>query len=363
MDNRIPLLGKSLDELKDVAVQLGLKPFVGAQLADWIYKKRSRNFETMANISKTARAKLEAAYTIGCSAPVEVQRSVDGTAKYLYATLQGDYIETVYIPDGSRATLCVSSQVGCKMGCTFCMTGRQGYVASLSACDILNQIFSLPECETLTNIVFMGQGEPFDNLDNVLRALNVLTADWGWAWSPKRVTVSTVGLSKGLTRFLDECQCHLAISLHHPIPAERARLMPAERAFGIEPMINLLKQYDCFRKKKDVSPLADVSRQRRLSFEYIVFEGVNDSRAHADALLNLLRDLDCRVNLIRFHDIPDTPLKGVSAEKMIALRDYLTGHGLFTTVRASRGQDIFAACGLLTTAKQEEERAQQRKVN
>lgn len=356
MNTLIPLLGRSLDELKGIAVQLGLKPFVGAQLADWIYKKRAKDFSSMANISKAARARLEAAYTIGCSAPVEVQRSVDGTAKYLYATLQGDYIETVYIPDGDRATLCVSSQVGCKMGCSFCMTGRQGYVASLSACDILNQIYSLPECDRLTNVVFMGQGEPFDNLDNVLRALQVLNAEWGWAWSPKRVTVSTVGLSKGLVRFLDECQCHLAISLHHPIPAERARLMPAERAFGIEQMVRLLKQYDYFRKKKDVLPLADVSRQRRLSFEYIVFEGVNDSQAHADALLHLLRDLDCRVNLIRFHDIPNTPLKGVSAEKMIALRDYLTSHGLFTTVRASRGQDIFAACGLLTTAKQEAER-------
>ena len=232
------------------------------------------------------------------------------------------------------------------------MTGRQGYAASLTTTDILNQIYSLPERDTLTNIVFMGQGEPFDNLDNVLRTTQILTAEWGWAWSPKRITVSSVGLAKGLTRFLQESACHLAISLHNPIPSERAEIMPAERAFSIVDVVNVLKQYDCFRKPSATSN-SNLSHQRRLSFEYIVFGGINDSKRHADALIKLLQGFDCRINLIRFHDIPDTPLKGVSTEEMIAFRDYLTSHGLFTTVRASRGQDIFAACGLLSTAKQE----------
>lgn len=348
------MLGCTLDELKAIAVELGLPAFVGKQLADWIYRKRVKDFDAMTNLSRQARERLGASYQIGCTPPVDGQRSVDGTVKYLYATAKGDFIETVYIPDGERATLCVSSQVGCKMGCRFCMTGRQGYVASLTAADILNQLYSLPEAETLTNVVFMGQGEPFDNLDAVLRATHVLTAEWGYAWSPKRITVSSVGLAKGLIRFLDESQCHLAISLHHPLPEGRLALMPAERAFSIVEVVNVLKQYDFCRKNPARMADGHVSRQRRVSFEYIVFDGINDSIHHADALLKLLEGLDCRINLIRFHDIPDTPLRGVSNEAMVKFRDYLTSHGLFTTIRASRGQDIFAACGLLSTAKQEE---------
>ncbi len=347
-----PLLGLTLEELKQTAVKLGLPAFVGKQMADWIYRKHVKSIDEMANISKSAREKLKAEYSIGATAPIDAQRSVDGTVKYLYATVQGDFIETVYIPDGERATLCVSSQVGCKMHCAFCMTGRQGYVASLTATDILNQIYSLPERDTLTNIVFMGQGEPFDNLDNVLRTTEILTAPWAWAWSPKRITVSSVGLAKGLRRFLDESNCHLAISLHHPIPSGREALMPAEKAFGIEDVVRLLEQYD-FCKKDTRGASRETSKQRRLSFEYIVFAGLNDTLRHADALLKLLQHLDCRINLIRFHDIPDTNLHGATEEKMVRFRDYLTAHGLFTTIRASRGQDIFAACGLLSTAKQE----------
>lgn len=347
------LLGLTLDELQAVAIGLGLPKFVGKQMADWIYSKHVDSIEEMTNLSKAARTKLAEQYELGISAPVDEQRSVDGTVKYLYRTEKGDFIETVFIPDGERGTLCVSSQVGCKMHCAFCMTGRQGYVASLSATDILNQIYSLPERDRLTNIVFMGQGEPFDNLDNVLRATEALTADWGYAWSPKRITVSSVGLAKGLRRFLEESRCHLAISLHHPIPSGRAQLMPAEKAFSIEDVVHLLEQYDFCRKPARGSQTSDVAHQRRVSFEYIVFAGINDTLRHADALIALLRNLDCRVNLIRFHDIPDTPLHGVDDKKMVQFRDYLTTHGLFTTIRASRGQDIFAACGLLSTAKQE----------
>ena len=353
MEQKNFLLGQTPDELGEMCLSIGLQKFVGKQLADWIYRKRVFDFDEMKNISKAARAVLQEHCVVGCSSPVREQRSVDGTVKYLYATADGHFIETVYIPDGERATLCVSSQVGCKMGCAFCMTGRQGFAASLSATDILNQIYSLPEMETLTNVVFMGQGEPFDNLDAVLRAIQVLTATWGRGWSAKRITVSSVGLAKGLTRFLEESQCHLAISLHHPIPAERARLMPAERAFGIEDVVRVLQQYDFCRRRTSGPRPTEGARQRRLSFEYIVFAGINDTKHHADALLKLLRPLDCRVNLIRFHDIPDTPLRGVDEERMREFRDYLTAHGLFTTLRASRGQDIFAACGLLSTAEQE----------
>lgn len=350
------LLGFTINELKIVAQELGLPPFVGKQISDWLYRKQVRTFEEMTNLSKVARERLNENYQIGCSTPVDAQHSIDGTIKYLYQTIQGDFIETVYIPDGERATLCVSCQVGCKMRCKFCMTGRQGYVASLSVADILNQIYSLPERNKLTNVVFMGQGEPFDNYDNVLRATEILTADWGYAWSPKRITVSTVGLKKGLEKFLEESKCSLAISLHHPIPKERREIMPAEKAYSIIEMINLLKRYDfCSRRAKNT----DSPKQRRLTFEYIVFGGMNDTKHHADALLDLLKDLNCRVNLIRFHTIPDTPFHSSDEKNINWFRDYLTEHGLTTTIRASRGQDIFAACGLLSTKKQQEQKKNQ----
>lgn len=350
---KIPLLGMTLEELTQMALSLGLPKFVGKQIADWLYWKQVRTIEDMTNLSKAARERLSEQYVIGCSEPVDCQRSVDGTVKYLYRTANGHYIESVYIPTDDRATLCVSSQVGCKMNCQFCMTGRQGYVASLSAAEILNQMYSLPEKDTLTNIVYMGQGEPFDNIDNVLRSTEVITAAWGYAWSPNRITVSTIGLPKGLVRFLEESRCHLAISLHHPLPAERLKIMPIEKAFSIEQVVELLQQYDfCRRRPMD----QQAPKQRRLSFEYIVFGGMNDSLRHAQALVELVKELDCRVNLIRFHTIPDTPLQGTNEEQLVRFRDYLTAHGLFATIRASRGEDIFAACGLLTTKKQEEEK-------
>lgn len=335
-----PLLGMTLAELKDVAARMGMPAYTATQMAHWLYVKKVKSIDEMTNLSVRNRDSLKTAYTVGCSEPVECQRSVDGTAKYLYRTAEGNYVETVYIPDGERATLCVSSQVGCRMNCLFCMTGKQGFSGHLSATDILNQLYSLPERDKLTNVVFMGQGEPMDNLDAVLRATEVLTASYGYAWSPHRITVSTVGVRKGLKRFLDESECHLAISLHNPFADERAELMPAERGYSLAEMVDLLRSYY-------------FTHQRRLSFEYIVFAGRNDSRRHADKLLTLLCGLECRINLIRFHDIPNVPLQGVSEEAMLKFRDYLTSHGLFTTIRASRGQDIFAACGLLSTAKQQ----------
>lgn len=337
-DMKKPLMGMSLYELKEVAKSLGMPAFTGGQMAKWLYTQHVKSIDEMTNISKTNRERLAAEYTIGCMDPIDSQVSKDGTIKYLFPTATGKHVETVYIPDHDRATLCVSSQVGCKMNCLFCQTGKQGFEESLTATDILNQIYSLPEVDKLTNIVFMGQGEPMDNLDNVLRATDILTADYGWAWSPKRITVSSVGVKNKLKRFLEESECHVAISMHDPIPAERAELMPAERGMGIEQVVELLRNYD-------------FSHQRRLSFEYIVFKGLNDSVQHAKAIIRLVKGLDCRFNLIRFHQIPDIPLQGVSDEKMEQFRDYLTQHGVFTTIRASRGQDIYAACGLLSTSK------------
>lgn len=328
------LLGLTLDELKAVAAEVGLPAFAAKQMAEWIYGKHARSIDEMTNLSLAGRSALAERYEIGCVPPCDVQKSIDGTAKYLFPTESGQTVECVFIPDGDRATLCVSSQVGCRMGCRFCMTGRQGFGGILTATDILNQVYSVPGSELLTNIVFMGQGEPMDNLDAVLKATQLLTDTNGWAWSPKRITVSTVGVRKGVERFLAESDCHLAISLHNPFPEERLHMMPAEKAYGLEELLALLK-------------IQDWSHQRRLSFEYIVFGGLNDSERHARELVRLLAPIECRVNLIRFHEIPDTPYKGASEEKMVWLRDYLTKHGVTTTIRASRGQDIYAACGLL----------------
>lgn len=339
---KTPLLGMTLAELKEVARSLGMPAFTGGQMAKWIYDRKVRDIEEMTNISKVNREKLSEHYCVGVMENIDAQYSVDGTIKYLFPVASGRFVETVFIPDHERATLCVSCQVGCKMNCLFCQTGKQGYEGSLTAADILNQIYSLPERDRLTNIVFMGQGEPMDNLDNVLRATEVLTADWGYAWSPKRITVSSVGVKGKLKRFLDESECHVAISLHSPIPEQRASLMPAQKGMPIEDVVELLRCYD-------------FSHQRRLSFEYIVFDGLNDSMTHARAIVNLLKGLECRINLIRFHTIPNVPLHTSDEKKMEVLRDYLTQHGIFTTIRASRGQDIYAACGLLSTKKKEQE--------
>lgn len=354
------------EELKEVARQLGMPAFTGGQIAKWLYVQHVASIDEMTNLSKANRELLKEHFTVGAMPPADAQYSVDGTIKYLFKVLgarskeqdkvkgssplvsrlssldESNYVETVFIPDGERATLCVSCQVGCKMNCLFCQTGKQGFQGQLSVADILNQIYSLPERDKLTNIVFMGQGEPMDNLDNVLRATEVLTAEWGWAWSPKRITVSSVGVKNKLKRFLDESPCHVAISMHSPLPEQRAELMPAERGMGIEEVVELLRHYN-------------FAHQRRLTFEYIVFGGVNDSPRHAQAIVRLLRGLDCRINLIRFHQIPDVNLHGASEEKMVWLRDYLTDNGITTTIRASRGQDIYAACGLLSTAKKGED--------
>lgn len=332
------LMGMTLDELKAEVKMLGMPAFTASQILKWLYTKHVSDIENMTDISKANRELLASRFVVGGMPPLDCQRSVDGTVKYLFPTASGKFVETVYIPDNDRATLCVSCQVGCKMNCLFCQTGKQGFEGSLTAGDIINQIYSLPEREHLTNIVFMGQGEPMDNLDNVLTATKILTAGYGYAWSPKRITVSSVGVKNKLKRFLDESDCHVAISMHSPLPEQRRKLMPAERQMSIVQVVELLKQYD-------------FTHQRRCTFEYIMFGGLNDSLTYAKEIIRLTQGLECRVNLIRFHDVPGVDLHTSDVKRMENFRDYLTNHGVTATIRASRGQDIFAACGLLSTAK------------
>lgn len=323
----------TLDELKAAAESCGLKSFVGRQLAEWLYAKKVSSWDRMTNISKASKDLLAERFELGTSAPIGVAESSDGTRKYLFA-VEGGAVEAVMIPDDDRRTLCVSSQAGCKMGCKFCMTGRQGWHGNLSAADIINQFISIDEAQDLTNTVFMGMGEPLDNYEAVSRAIRILTADWGFAWSPKRITVSSIGVIPTLRRFLDEEKCHLAISLHNPFPEERLQMMPVQKAYHLQDVIELIRQYD-------------FSGQRRVSFEYTMFAGFNDDKVHADALIRLLKGIECRVNLIRFHKIPDFPYDTASDSSMEAFRDRLNNNGILCTIRSSRGEDILAACGML----------------
>ncbi len=335
------LLGLTLAEIAKEVELLKLPKFTAKQIADWIYVKRVTEIDEMTNISIRNRDILKKRFEIGVSLPIQTQVSEDGTQKLLFKTNNGKLIESVLIPDDERLTLCISSQVGCKMNCDFCMTGKMGFQDNLSVNEILNQVYSSPNSEALTNIVFMGMGEPLDNYESVMKAIEILSADYGLAWSPRRITLSTIGVTPMLERFLEESKCHLAVSLHSPIAEQRQTIMPIEKKYPIAEIIELLKEYDW-------------SKQRRLSFEYIMFDGVNDTLIYARELVKLLSNITCRVNLIRYHAIPGSSLKTASDDAMIKFRDFLTSKGIISTIRASRGEDISAACGMLSTKKQNE---------
>ena len=335
---KIELYGASLEQLRTICESLDLPRFAPKQIAKWLYTRFVTDIDAMTDLSKVARERLKEHCELGLSAPLKVSVSQDGTKKYLFRTSQGEYIESALIPDGERMTLCVSSQAGCKMGCKFCATGRMGFRHQLSATEIINQVLSIPERDKLTNLVFMGMGEPLDNIDNLLRTLDILTSEWGMAWSPTRITVSTAGVAKTLPRLLDESKVHIAVSLHNPFPEERKEIMPIENSYSIREVCDILRRYD-------------FTHQRRVSFEYIVLEGMNCSMRHIKELSRLLDGIKCRINLIRFHKIPDSPFYSPELERIIEFRDTLTKRGIQTTLRASRGEDIEAACGLLSTAE------------
>lgn len=332
------LFGKTLEELKALSLSLGLPSFTGNQLAEWLYKKEISTFGEMTNLSKKARALLQENYNTGIKPPIDIQESVDGTKKYLFRALEGKFIETAYIPDGKRSTVCVSSQVGCKMGCLFCMTGKQGFQGNLTSGEILNQYRSIPEWRTITNIVYMGMGEPLDNLAEVLKSLEILTSEWGFALSPRRITVSTIGITPAMLEFLNNSNAHLAVSMHTPFDEERRKLMPVQQVYPLHEVLKEIRSWD-------------FGRQRRISFEYIMFKDFNDSAAHVNELSKILHGIRCRINLIRFHPIPDTPLESPDEETINSFKEKLIAKGITTTIRASRGEDIWAACGLLSTKR------------
>jgi 23S rRNA (adenine2503-C2)-methyltransferase len=330
------LLGKTLSDLKIIAGKLELPAFVASQIAYWLYKTNIQSYDEMTNISKKVRMLLAEHYDLGIVAHVKVQLSTDGTKKYLFPVSSHKFIETAFIPEAKRNTLCVSSQVGCKMGCLFCATGRQGFQAQLSAGQILNQLRSLPERESITNIVFMGMGEPFDNVEEVMKALEILTAAYGFELSTRKVTVSTIGIVPAMEVFLRESKCNLAVSMHSPFDEERRRLMPIQHVYPIKDVIETITKHD-------------LGKYRRVSIEYIVFGELNDTPKHVKELARLLNKLRCRINLIRFHPVPNVPLPPTNEERLIEFQRALNEKGIVTTIRASRGLDIDAACGLLST--------------
>ncbi len=335
------LYGLTLAQIGEIIKDLGLPRFTASQITNWLYLNRVTSIDEMTNLSKKARKLLKEKYDVGLTSPSTVQTSIDGTKKYLFNIGDTGSVESAYIPENKRHTLCVSSQVGCKMRCLFCMTGRQGLKGNLTAGEILNQIRSIPESEELTNVVYMGMGEPLDNLDAVLQSLEVLTSDWGLGWSKRRITVSTIGIVPAMKKFLDKSDVHLAVSLHTPFESERKMLMPVSHKYSIKDILDELRKHD-------------LGKQRRVSFEYIVFKELNDTHKHVKELARILNGINCRINLIRFHPIPNTQLQGTDEGRLHIFKDALNAKGIITTIRASRGQDIYAACGLLSTKSSKE---------
>lgn len=330
------LTGMTLKELEEFVSQLNMPKFRAKQIADWIYKKDVTDINHFTNFSKKDRALLLESAEVKRLSPSKEFQSVDGTKKYLYILDSWKSIEVAYIPEEKRNTLCISSQVGCRMGCQFCMTDKQSLQRSLSSYEIINQILSLPEKDKLTNIVLMGMGEPLDNYEEVTKALDILTSSWGLEMSPHKITLSTVGLIPKLKRFLEERECNLALSVHNPISDEREAFMPIERGYKLEEVIEVIRTFD-------------MPKKRKFSVEYILFEDLNDSLKHIKALVKLLHGVRVKVNLIHYHTIPGENFRGVDQKKMEWFRDELKKRGIQTTIRKSRGQDIDAACGLLST--------------
>jgi 23S rRNA (adenine2503-C2)-methyltransferase len=338
MSEKENIFGLTMNEIREISKRHGFPVYTSGQISDWLYKKRTRSFEEMSNLPKSTRQLLDEGYYIGITDPSGVQVSQDGTRKYLFPVKNARYIEAVYIPETNRSTLCMSSQVGCKIGCTFCMTGKQGFHGNLTPAEILNQVFSLPERENLTNYVFMGMGEPLANTENLLKSLEIMTSSYGLEISPSRITVSTIGIIPGLEKILNLSRCHLAVSLHTPFDSERSALMPVEKVFPIKRVVDFLK-------------MNTQDRQRRISFEYIMFRGINDTPRHINGLTRLLNGLRCRINLIRYHPIPGVSYEPSDEETIQWFKTRLNEKGILTTIRASRGKDIFAACGMLSTAQ------------
>ncbi len=337
---KIKLFGMSLSELVALTAQHGLPKYVASQIAGWLYQRDISEISEMTNLSKKFRTALEEGYEVGIKEVVKQVKSKDGTAKYLFELDKGELVETALIPNRDRMTACISTQVGCKMGCRFCMTAQQGWQGSLIGNEILNQYRSVPEFKKITNIVYMGMGEPFDNYSEVMKSLDVLTSAWGYGMSPRRITVSTIGILDKTIDFINQSAVHLAISLHAANDKLRNDIMPATKPFPLKDLISSLHKHNW-------------RGQRRLTFEYLLFNNVNDSIENAIELAKLIRGLNARVNLLNYHQLAGVNLFPASNDRVHAFQKSLEESGIGATIRRSMGEDVRAACGLLSSLNSE----------
>lgn len=334
--NKINLCGLTVEEIHDLIRRGGFEFRHAVALANIIYKNGGEGLAQSSRIPKSLKTFISDFAQAGIYSPSESEVSIDRTVKFLFRTSSGQQFETVFIPDGRRNTVCVSTQSGCRMGCPFCVTGKYGFHGNLSAGDILNQILSIPDAEKINHVVFMGMGEPMDNLDNVLKACRIITAEWGLAISPRHITVSSVGITPAVEEFLYQSDCNLTISLYSPFTDERRMVIPAEQLYPVREIIRIMKTYP-LRKK------------RRLSIACVMIDKVNDTDGHLNELIKLLKGSDIRVNLLPYHPVKKDINRSSSDERMLYFKHNLVVSGISASVRKSRGADISAACGLLAS--------------
>ncbi len=333
------LLDLSISALHDFVERLGEPRYRALQLLQWIHQRGVTDFQAMTNLSKALRSALADQAEVKLPTMALERTAVDGTRKWLLTLHDGNKIETVFIPDRSRATLCVSSQVGCALNCSFCSTGKEGFSRNLSLSEIIGQVWfaarQIKQAPFITNVVMMGMGEPLLNYDAVIPAMELMMSDYGYHLSKYRVTLSTAGLIPAMKKLQQESEAALAVSLHAPNDALRDVLVPLNKKYPLKELIACCRGY------------FPINGKRSVTFEYVMLDGINDTLAHANELLALLRGTQCKINLIPFNPFPNTDYRRSTDESIAQFQTRLIDAGFNTRVRRTRGQDIEGACGQL----------------
>ena len=340
MADKRQLVGLTYDEIAKSLQSSGIDTKYAGRIAYWLYKRKLRHLTDIDNIAGDVKRLLAENFTSGITPPPKRTESSDGSVKYLFNYPRNRSAETVFLPDKIRSTVCVSTQCGCARSCLHCRTGEMGLRGNLSAGEIVNQVLAIPESEEVNRVVFMGMGEPLDNVDEVIKAINIFTAEWGLALGSANITVSTVGIIPGISKILKATSCNLTLSLVSPIPGERVALVPAEKIYPAAEVISIMKS-------------APPANKRRFTIAYMMIDGVNDSDTHLEALTQLTAGSSVRVNLLKYHPHGDLPFRPSSADKMDHFRVRLLASGISASIRRSRGEDISAACGMLAATDSE----------
>jgi 23S rRNA (adenine2503-C2)-methyltransferase len=330
--DRIPIAGMDPAGIETHLESRGIESRYGRRLLYWIYRKGIKSFGEINDIPARVVKTVMESFETGLSSPLASETSADGSVKYLFKTSGGLFHETVWLPEEKRKTVCISVQSGCRMGCRFCATGQAGWGGNLTAGEIVNQVISLPD--RFTHVVFMGMGEPGDNIEEVIKAANILTAEWGLAAGSGKVTISTVGVTPSVERLLNETECNITLSLHSPFPDERLGVIPAEATWPFADTLRLMKE-------------AGNRRKRRFTVAYVMIEGKNDSDQHIEELKRLLTGTGIRVNILPYHPPVEDSERSSSDAAMIRFKHLLVTSGIGASVRRSRGSDIAAGCGMM----------------